>query len=59
MTAEYIEDLTDLFEDVPLFGCLFENGIIPEELQVARAGMATILKGANSDKPRCHCERGV
>ena len=37
---------------------MFENGIIPEELQVARAGMTTLLEGAHSDKPRCHCERG-
>ena len=57
VTADYIEDWIDLFEDGPLFGCLFENGIIPEELQVARAGMATISEGVHSDKPRCHCER--
>ena len=57
VTADYIEDLIDLFEDGHLFGCLFENGIIPEGLQVAHAGMATLLEGAHSDKPRCHCER--
>ena len=57
VTADYIEDWIDLFEDGPLFGCLFENGKIPEELQVARAGIATISEGVHSDKPRCHCER--
>ena len=57
VTEDYIEDWIDLCEDGPLFGCLFENGKIPEELQVARAGMATISEGVHSDKPRCHCER--
>ena len=33
VTADYIEDWIDLFEEGHFFWCLFENAIIPEELQ--------------------------
>ena len=51
MTVDFIDVWQDLFEDGPLIECLFETGIIPEELQIARVGMAILIEGAHSDKP--------
>ena len=54
MTVDFIDVWLDLYEDGPLIECLFETGIIPEELQVAHVGRAILIEGAHSDKPIYH-----
>ena len=50
MTVDFIDVWLDRFEDGPLIKCLFETGIIPEELQAACVGMAILIEGAHIEK---------
>lgn len=56
--ACYVEDWQDHFEDGTLFGCLFEAGENPGNMNVAHAGVTNIVEARN-DKSWCHCENSM